>query len=132
MIAQIVPVVSNNVQMIETIIWKAARIIAKDWPDDRDDPIHLGRVEFYPGDRVNFEAIIWKCSQTTETIRTIIIMDGDMLTHTLRSKAIPEILTFIPVIKNKFGLDGAEVEKNNTKMFARIRRYLKLDIKFSM
>ena len=44
------------------------------------------------------------------------VLQGDMLTHTLRSKAIPEILTFIPVIKNKFDLDGAEVEKNNTKM----------------
>ena len=56
--------------------------------------------------------------------------------HNLRSKAIPEMLTFIPLIKNKFGLDGTEVAKNNTKMFARIRRYLKLekvcDIKFSM
>ena len=70
MIAQIVlivPVVSNNVQMIETITWKAARMIAKDRLDDRDDPIRLGRVEFYPDnqeDRVNFEAIIWKRSQT--------------------------------------------------------------------
>ena len=40
------------------------------------------------------------------------------------------------VIKNKFGLDGAEVEKNNTKIFAHIRYYLKLekvcDIKFSI
>ena len=36
-----------------------------------------------------------------------------------RSKAIPEVITFIPVIENKFGLDGAEVEKkNNAKMFA--------------
>ena len=33
----------------------------------------LNRVEFYPDDwedRVNFE-VIWKCSQMTETIRTI-------------------------------------------------------------
>ena len=34
----------------------------------------LNRVELYPDDmedRVNFEAIIRECSQTTETIRTI-------------------------------------------------------------
>ena len=64
------------------------------------------------------------------------VSHGDMLTLALRSKAIPKILTLIPVIKNKFGLNGAEVEKNNTKMFACIRCYLKLekvcDIKFSM
>ena len=28
-----------------------------------------------------------------------------------RSKAIPEVITFIPVIENKFGPDGAEAEK---------------------
>ena len=28
-----------------------------------------------------------------------------------RSKAIPEVITFISVIENKFGLDGAEAEK---------------------
>ena len=28
-----------------------------------------------------------------------------------RSKAIPEIITFIPVIESIFGLDGAEVNK---------------------
>ena len=59
-----------------------------------------------------------------------------MLASSLQSKAVPEILTFIPVIKNIFGLDGAEVEKNNTKIFAHIRYYLKLekvcDIKFSI
>ena len=64
------------------------------------------------------------------------VLHGNMLTRALRSKAIPEILTFIPVIKNKFSLDGTEVEKNNTKMFALIRHYLKLekvcDIKFSI
>ena len=40
----------------------------------------------------------------TETIGTI--------------KAIPEIITLSPVIRNKFGLDATKVEKNNTKMFA--------------
>ena len=51
---------------------------------------------------------------------------------------IPEIITFIPVVKNKFGLDSTGVKKNNTKMFApRIYgHYLKLkkvhDIMFSM
>ena len=42
--------------------------------DERDDLDHLDRNEFYPDnqdDRVNFKAIIWKCSQTTEMIRTI-------------------------------------------------------------
>ena len=28
-----------------------------------------------------------------------------------RSKAIPEVITFIPVIENKFGPDDAEAEK---------------------
>ena len=42
-----------------------------------NDPVdldHLDRVEFHPedrDDRVNFEAIIWKRSQRTETIGTI-------------------------------------------------------------
>ena len=76
-IVLIVPVISNNVQMIETIIWKTPRTIAKDQPDNRDNPICFGRDEFYPdnqGDHVNFEVIIWKRSQTTETIGTIIII----------------------------------------------------------
>ena len=34
------------------------------------------------------------------------------------SKAIPEIITIIPVIENKFDLDAAEVAKKSTKMFA--------------
>ena len=79
----------------------ATRVIAN-YPDDWDDLDPLDRVEFYPDDRVNFEAIIWKRSQTNETI------EGYPL----------EIITIIPVIANKFGLDGTEVEKNNTKMFA--------------
>ena len=48
----------------------ATQTIAND-PDDLD---RLDRVEFYPDDRddhVNFEAIIWKRSQTTEAIGTI-------------------------------------------------------------
>ena len=73
MIVRIVPVRSKNVQTIGTIIWKR-------YPDDRKRPGRLrrprslDRVEFYPDDRddrVNFEAIIWKRSQTTETIGTI-------------------------------------------------------------
>ena len=51
----------------------ATQTIAND-PDDWDDLDRLDRVEFYPDDRddhVNFEAIIWKRSQTTETIGTI-------------------------------------------------------------
>ena len=55
---------------IGTIIWKR-------YPDDRKRPGRLNdldrldRIEFYPDDRVNFEAIIWKRSQTTESIGTI-------------------------------------------------------------
>ena len=78
MIVRIVPVVSNNnVQTIETIILKR-------YPDDRKRPGRLrnprslgytvDRVEFHSDDRddrVNFEAIIWKRSQMTETIGTI-------------------------------------------------------------
>ena len=72
-VVPIVPVVSKNVQTIWTILWKR-------YPDDRKRPGRLrrprslDRVEFYPDDRddrVNFEAIIWKRSQTTETIGTI-------------------------------------------------------------
>ena len=68
----IVPVVSKNVQTIGTIIWNATQTIAND-PDDSDDLDRLDRGEFYPDDRddhVNFEAIIWKRSQTTETIES--------------------------------------------------------------
>ena len=74
----------------------ATRTIAKD-RDDKDDLDRLDRIEFYPDDRedhVNFEAIIWKRFQTTETIETI--------------EAIPKNITFIPVIGGKSGLDGAE------------------------
>ena len=37
-----------------------------------------------------------------------------------RSKAIPEIITTIPVIENKFGLDAAEVEKIIQKCLHRV------------
>ena len=97
-IASIVPVVSNNVQTIGTIIWKRYQDDRKrPAGDDKDDLDRLDRIEFYPNDRedrVNFEAIIWKRFQTTETIKKI--------------EAIPEIITFIPVIGGKIGLDGAE------------------------
>ena len=49
-------------------------------------------IELSQDDRVNFEAIIWKQCQTIGTIGTII---------------------FIPVIENKFSLDGTEVNKKN-------------------
>ena len=52
---------------------KATRSIAND-PDDWEDLDRLERIELYADDRdnrVNFEAIIWKRSQTTETIETI-------------------------------------------------------------
>ena len=37
-----------------------------------------------------------------------------------RSKAIPEVITFIPVIENKFGPDGAEAEKIIHKCLQRV------------
>ena len=48
----------------------ATQMIARDL-DNWDDLARLDRIEFYPDDRdgiVSFEAIIWKSSQTTETI----------------------------------------------------------------
>ena len=84
-IAPIVPVVSKNVQTI-----------AND-PDDWDDLDRLDRVEFYPDDRddhINFEAIIYG-----NALRR--------LRRSGRSKAMPEVITFIPVIENKFGPDHA-------------------------
>ena len=76
-VVPIVPVVSKNVQTIGTIIWKR-------YPDDRKGPGRLRRprslgymsIELSsnpddPNVHVNFEAIIWKRSQTTETIGAI-------------------------------------------------------------
>ena len=36
---------------------------------------------------------------------------GNALRRLRRSKDIPEVITFIPVIENKFSLDGTEAEK---------------------
>ena len=103
--AVIVPDASNNVQTIGTIIWKC-------YPDDRKWPGWLrrstsidclNRVEFYADDcedRVG--------SWSRNAIRWLRLSG--------RSKAIPEIITIIPLIENIFGLDAAEVE-NNLKMF---------------
>ena len=74
MIVRIVPVVSKNVQTIGTIIYGNATQTNANDPDDWDDLDRLDRIEFHPDDRdhrVNFEAIIWKRSRTTETIGTI-------------------------------------------------------------
>lgn len=74
---------------------KATRSIAND-PDDWEDLDRLDRIELYADDqddRVNFEKIIWKRSQTTVTIE--------------RSIAVPEIITFILVIGNLLGLGVA-------------------------
>ena len=74
---------------------KATRSIAND-PDDWEDLDRLERIELYADDRddrVNFEAIIWKRSQTTVTIE--------------RSIAVPEIITFILAIGNLLGLGVA-------------------------
>ena len=67
----IVPVVSKMFRRSERSYGNATQTIANE-PDEWDDLDRLDRVEFYPVDRddhVNFEAIIWKDSQTTETIR---------------------------------------------------------------
>ena len=72
-IVPIVPVVSKMFIRSGGLYGNATQTIAND-PDDWDDLDRLDRVEFYPDDRddhVNFEAIIWKRSQTTETIGTI-------------------------------------------------------------
>ena len=53
--------------------------------------------------------------------------DGDDRDN--RGKAIPEITTFIPVIENKFGLDGAQVVKIIQKCSHRVWRYSKLEFK---
>ena len=98
--------------------------IAND-PDDLDDLDRLDRVEFYPDgrdDRVNFEAIIYG-----NALRR--------LRRSGRSKAIPEVITFIPVIEDKVGPDGAEDEKIIHKCSQRVWGLFKLekvrDIKFS-
>ena len=74
---------------------KATRSIAND-PDDWEDLDRLDRIELYADDRddrVNFEKIVWKRSQTTVTIE--------------RSIAVPEIITFILAIGNLLGLGVA-------------------------
>lgn len=74
---------------------KATRSIAND-PDDWEDLDRLHRIELYADDRddrVNFEKIVWKSSQTTVTIE--------------RSIAVPEIITFILAIGNLLGLGVA-------------------------
>ena len=61
-------------------------------------------------------------SQTTRTTETTSIAWIELssilygnalrrLRRSGRSKAIPEVITFIAVIQNKFGLDGAKAEK---------------------
>ena len=74
---------------------KATRSIAND-PDDWEDLDRLERIELYADDRddrVNFEKIVWKRSQTTVTIERWI--------------AVPEIITFILAIGNLLGLGVA-------------------------
>ena len=59
--------------------------------------------------------IAWIELSSIRTIGTIVHIlkrsYGNGLRRLGRSKAIPEIITFIPVIENIFGLDGAEVSK---------------------
>ena len=74
---------------------KATRSIVND-PDDWEDLDRLDRIELYADDRddrVNFEKIVSKRSQTTVTIE--------------RSIAVPEIITFILAIGNLLGLGVA-------------------------
>ena len=72
-IVPIDPVVSKMFRRSGRSYENPTQTIAND-PDDLDDLDRLDRVEFYPDgrdDHVNCEAIIWKHSQTTETIGTI-------------------------------------------------------------
>ena len=113
----IVPVVSKNVQTIGTIIWKR-----------------------YPGR----SQTIWTTETTSiawielSSIRTIGTITSILkrsygnalrrLRRSGRSKAIPEVITFFPVIENKFAPDGAEAEKLIDKSSQRAWGYLKLEI----
>ena len=90
MIVRIVPVLSQNVQTIGTIIWKR-------YPDDSKRPRRLRRPRslgesWVLSGRWGRSCKFWrdhmKRAQTTETTRTI-----------------------IPVIENNFGPDGAEAKK---------------------
>ena len=103
----------------------ATRTIANDL-DDWDDLDRLDRVEFYPDDRddrVNFDAIIWKRAQTTETIGTI---EGYSRNRHFYSSNRDIIWSGWPALKSKKRIQNAP------KAYG---RYLKLekvrDIKFS-
>ena len=70
--------------------------------------VHTIGTKRYSDDRKRPERLrrIWKRSQTTETIGMI--------------EGYPEVITFVPVIENNFGPDGAEAEKIIHKFLQRV------------
>ena len=86
----------------------------KAWfPYDRPD--RPSRLKKCSDDRDDIMETLPRRSQTTRTTETTLKRSyGNTLRwlrRSGRSKAIPEVITFIPVIENKFGPDGAEAEK---------------------
>ena len=97
-IISIVPVVSKKVKTFRTIIWKR-------YPDDRKRLGRMKRPRSLAKSWVLSGRSGWSCLKRSY---------GNALRRLRRSgwsKAIPEIITLFPVIKNKFGADGAEAEK---------------------
>ena len=97
-IISIVPVVSKKVKTFRTIIWKR-------YPDDRKRLGRMKRPRSLAKSWVLSGRSGWSCLKRSY---------GNALRRLRRSgwsNAIPEIITLFPVIKNKFGADGAEAEK---------------------
>ena len=106
-----------------------------DRPDRPDLPSHL---KYCSDERDDYVESLPGRSQTTRTTETTSIAWIELsslrtivskrsygnalrrLRRSGRSKAIPEVITTIPVIENKFGLDAAEVEKIIRKCLHRV------------
>ena len=66
-------------------------------------------------------SIAWIEFSSIETIMKILKRSyGNALRRLRRSKAIPEVITSIPIIENKFGPDGAEAKKIIQKCSQRV------------
>ena len=98
----------------------------KAWfPYDRPDrPDRPSRLKKCSDDREDIMETLPRRSQTTRTTETTLKRSyGNTLRwlrRSGRSKAIPEVITFIPVIDNKFGPDGAEAKKIIQKCSQRV------------